>query len=255
MIVDRVGYKRVEPEYVYLTIPKEYVCVYHRILAMLADYGEEMLKDCKAACTDRNSGVIECFNMFNAAVAARKLGNEKLASVLINYIKGKINQIYKGEDNSTSLVYPVDENGMIMACVSCGETPMFWIKSSDMHLYEHKFANGFDEHFKLGVDDDYTDGEQPSQPTSSTGLVVDLIPYWELDNNGKYHPCADVTVVCDGYNVDMKDCIYQYYFDQAPVMRFDDITNIQTGLHIFTIVLTYKGVTMITSKELYYGGR
>ena len=63
--------KEVIPEYIYLTIPAEYVCVYHRIMAMLADYGEEMLKDCKASCTDRNSGVIECKNMFDAAVAAR----------------------------------------------------------------------------------------------------------------------------------------------------------------------------------------
>ena len=74
---------QVEPEYVYVTIPAEYICVYHRILAMLADYGEDMLKDCKVSCTDRNSNVIDCFNMFNAAVAARKLGKDKLAETLI----------------------------------------------------------------------------------------------------------------------------------------------------------------------------
>ena len=50
--------REVTPEYIYTTIPAEYVCVYHRILAMLADYGEEMLKDCKASCSDRNSNVI-----------------------------------------------------------------------------------------------------------------------------------------------------------------------------------------------------
>ena len=88
--------QQVEPEYVYVTIPAEYICVYHRILIMLSDYGEEMLKDCKANCTDKNSGVIECFNMFNSAVAARKLGKTKLAETLIKYIKTKINQIYKG---------------------------------------------------------------------------------------------------------------------------------------------------------------
>ena len=66
--------KQIELEYIYITIPAEYICVYHRILALLADYGEEMLKDCKANCTKRNSSVIECFNMFNSAVAARKLG-------------------------------------------------------------------------------------------------------------------------------------------------------------------------------------
>ena len=80
---------KVEPEYIYVTVPAEYICVYHRILAMMADYGEEMLKDCKASCTDKNNNVIECFNMFNSAVAARKLGKDKLAETLIKYIKTK----------------------------------------------------------------------------------------------------------------------------------------------------------------------
>lgn len=144
----------IEPEYVYVTIPAEYICVYHRILAMMADYGEEMLKDCKATCTDKNSGVIECFNMFNSAVAARKLGKDKLAELLIKYIKTKINQIYKGIDNSTSFVFPVDENGQLKAFVSCGERPIFRINPDDMCLYEHKLGNGFEEHFHLGDEDE-----------------------------------------------------------------------------------------------------
>ena len=80
---------QIEPEYIYVTIPAEYICVYHRILAMLADYGEDMLNDCKASCTDRNSNVIECFNMFNAACAARLIGQNKKAQLIINYIKAK----------------------------------------------------------------------------------------------------------------------------------------------------------------------
>lgn len=123
--------KEVIPEYIYLTIPAEYVCVYHRIMAMLADYGEDMLKDCKAACTDRNSGVIECFNMFNAACAARLIGQDKKAQLIINYIKAKINQIYKGKDNSTSYVFPIDENGVLKAFVSCNDRPRFWINEEE----------------------------------------------------------------------------------------------------------------------------
>src|SRR5574344_3074371 len=138
--------KEVELEYVYVTIPAEYICVYHRILAMLADFGEEMLKDCKASCTDRNSSVIECYNMFNAAVAARKLGKDKLAETLIKYINAKINQMYRGVDNSTGFVFPVDENGELKAFVSCGERPKFEINSKDMNLYEHRLNNGFNEH-------------------------------------------------------------------------------------------------------------
>lgn len=128
----------IEPEYVYATIPADYVCVYHRILAMLADFGEEMLKDCKASCTDRNSGVIECKNMFDAAVAARKLGKDKLAETLIKYIKAKINQIYRGSDNSTeTFIFPVDENGEIKAIVSCkGDDVKFEVTEEDAHLIQ-----------------------------------------------------------------------------------------------------------------------
>ena len=168
--------KQIEPEYVYVTIPAEYICVYHRILAMMADYGEEMLKDCKANCTDRNSGVIECFNMFNSAVAARKLGKDKLASVIITYVKAKINQIYKGKDNSTSFVFPVDETGQLKAFVSCGERPKFEINPDDMNLYEHKFNNGFDEHFKLGPEDESKDIENINISSDDSNSTETPIP-------------------------------------------------------------------------------
>ena len=139
--------KEVTPEYIYLTIPAEYVCVYHRILAMLADYGEEMLKDCKATCTEKNSGVIECFNMFNAACAARHLGQDKKAQLIINYIKAKINQIYKGKDNSTGFVFPIDENGKLKAFVSCNDRPRFWINEGDLPKQDQGL--GHEEHYSL----------------------------------------------------------------------------------------------------------
>ena len=239
---------QIEPEYIYVTIPAEYICVYHRILAMLADYGEDMLKDCKASCTDRNSGVIECFNMFNAAVAARKLGKDKLAETLIKYIKAKINQIYKGKDNSTSFVFPVDENGQLKAFVSCGERPRFEINPDDGELYQHKFHEGFDEHFRLGPEDESEDND--TEDTS--GLVVNLIPrYEEID--GTFHPCADVTVIYNGEPVDVNDTDYTYYFDDIQVDKFLDVTRLEVGLHNFTVVVEYKEETAIDSKDLYYG--
>ena len=141
----------IKPEYLYITIPAEYVCVYHRIMVMLADYGEEMLKDCKASCTDRNSNVIECFNMFNAAIAARKLGKDKLAETLIKYIKTKINQIYRGSDNSTeTFIFPVDENGHIKSIVSCfGDDVKFEVTEENAHLLETDM--GLDESGNIDI--------------------------------------------------------------------------------------------------------
>lgn len=243
--------KPIEPEYIYVTIPAEYICVYHRILAMMADYGEEMLKDCKASCTDKNSGVIECFNMFNSAVAARKLGKDKLASVIITYVKAKINQIYKGKDNSTSFVFPVDETGQLKAFVSCGERPRFEINPDDGELYEHKLGNGFDEHFRLGPEDESKDEDNTSSPVEKHGLEVIVIPrYEEID--GEMRPCADITVLYDGYAIDVNNTTYQYYFDEQPVIRFNDVVNLSTGVHNFKVVVTYNGQTKIESVDKYY---
>lgn len=245
------NFQDIELEYVYVTIPADYICVYHRILSLLADYGMEMLNDCKANCTDRNSGVIECFNMFNSAVAARKLGNSKLANVLIKYVKAKLNQLYKGVDNSTSFVFPVDETGHLKAIVSCGERPRFEINPDDGELYEHKLGNGFDEHFRLGPEDESKDDSNTSSPVEKLGLNILMTPrYEEID--GEMRPCADIIVLYNGYSIDVNNTTYQYYFDDQPVIRFNDVTNLSTGVHNFKVVVTYNGQTKIESVDKYY---
>lgn len=239
---------QIEPEYVYVTIPAEYICVYHRILAMLADYGEDMLKDCKASCTDRNSNVIDCFNMFNAAVAARKLGKDKLAETLIKYIKAKINQMYRGVDNSTSFVFPVDENGQLKAFVSCNERPMFHINPEDGELYEHKFGNGFEEHFGLGDEDN-----DISEEIDRDKLIVTLDPRYDIVNDITV-PCADISIKYDNIPLTYSDVTITYYFDDEEVPNFKYISELKEGNHTFMIVVNYKGVVKIVKSDLIYEG-
>ena len=239
---------QVEPEYIYVTIPAEYICIYHRILAMLADYGEDMLKDCKASCTDRNSNVIDCFNMFNAAVAARKLGKDKLAETLIKYIKAKINQMYRGVDNSTSFVFPVDENGQLKAFVSCNERPMFYINPEDGELYEHKFGNGFEEHFGLGDEDNNI-----SEEIERDKLIVTLDPRYDVVN-GITVPCADISIKYDNIPLTYSDVTITYYFDDEEVPSFKYISELKEGNHTFMIVVNYKGVVKIVTSDLIYEG-
>ena len=239
---------QIEPEYVYVTIPAEYICVYHRILAMLADYGEDMLKDCKASCTDRNSNVIDCFNMFNAAVAARKLGKDKLAETLIKYIKAKINQMYRGVDNSTSFVFPVDENGQLKAFVSCNERPMFYINPEDGELYEHKFGNGFEEHFGLGDEDN-----DISEEIERDKLVVTLDPKYDVVNDITV-PCADISIKYDNIPLTYSDVTITYYFDDEEVPSFKYVSELKEGNHTFMIVVNYKGVVKIIKSDLIYEG-
>lgn len=114
-------------EYVYMTIPAEYVCIYNKLIILLADYGIDALKDCKAECSEKNSVVLKCWNMFNAAIAARKIGNSKLAEVLINYVKATITNQYGGKLPDTSLTWPVNEDGTLTAIVDCKDNPSFYI--------------------------------------------------------------------------------------------------------------------------------
>lgn len=221
--------REVTPEFIYTTIPAEYVCVYHRILAMLADYGEEMLKDCKASCTDKNSGVIECKNMFDAAVAARALGQEKKATLIINYIKAKINQIYKGKDNSTSFIFPIDENGKLKAFVSCNDRPRFWV--NDDELYKQNQGLGFEEEYSL-EDENNPDYNNP----------FDFICYAEYVNKKLI---VDITYLFNKLPLkdDLDNVDIEYYVNNKYVPNIEEYEiedEITTALRV---VAYYKGYT------------
>ena len=243
----------ITPEYVYITIPAEYVCVYHRILAMLADYGEEMLKDCRASCTDRNKGAIECLHMFEAAVAARQLGQDKKASLLINYIKSKINQIYKGKDNSTSFVFPVDEKGKLKAFVSCGDRPKFWVNTEDMKLYKTSRNLGIAQNIHLDAHDKpFTGGTEvdtysPVEKINSKGfdfaINVDIV-----DNrlNG------GIVLYNDGkqINTSLNELVTTIYFDRQLITSLSSINNISEGKHSLVVIITNGDKTIMHKKLL-----
>lgn len=142
----------INPEYVYMTIPAEYICTYHKILVLLADYGLDMLNDCQAGCTNQNKSIINCFNMFNAAVAARKLGLTKQAETIIKYVNGQLNLIYHADNIDTSIVWPVDENGYIQALVTCGENPKFEVDVESGVLFQKNIGN-IDEVYALDETD------------------------------------------------------------------------------------------------------
>lgn len=123
-------------EYLYTTIPKDYVYVYYSILTMLADLGEDMLKDCKATCKERNSGIIECKNMFDAAIAARALGNIKLADTIIKYLKAKINQILGTKNEFVSYNFPVNGGDPIKYILDTNNNPIIKIDETNAESYK-----------------------------------------------------------------------------------------------------------------------
>lgn len=137
-------YKEITPEYVYLTIPAEYVCVYHKLLMYMADFGKNIVDDCNAICKGNSKNIITCWNLFQSAIACRTLGREKEAEFFINYIKKQLNIIYTGSDNTvhnSTVPLAVTEDGKLKAMVSCSNDTHFYVDAETGELYEEYTNN------------------------------------------------------------------------------------------------------------------
>lgn len=119
--------EEINPDFVYMIVPAEYVCTYHKLLVLLSDFGIEMLNDCNAGCKGKNKNIVNCWNMFQTACAAYQIGNTRQANVIINYIKETINSIYRGTDINqvTDIILPISVDGEVKAVITCGNNPTF----------------------------------------------------------------------------------------------------------------------------------
>lgn len=133
-----------EVEYTYLTIPKAYVCLYHKLLVYLADFGLELIKDCKAGCSAKNKSIIDCWNMFQALCAAYTLGEEKKAELLYNYITAQLELHYKGSSSEVydgNFVGSITDDGYLKAIVTCnGDIGTFHVDAETGELWRTYIA-------------------------------------------------------------------------------------------------------------------
>ena len=138
---------KLDVDYIYNKIPGKYVFTYQTILGLLAEYAEDMLKDCKASCKDRNNNIIDCFNLFNGALAAYNLNNEKLADTVIKYIDAKLNQINAHVPDS-GLVIDIDNGHIKILANKSSQNVEFYIDENDLHLYE-KYIENLEDNIEL----------------------------------------------------------------------------------------------------------
>lgn len=92
-------------EVINITYPKEWNYIAQQILYLFSEYGLDAIKDCKASCTKKSSHVIDCYNIFNAAVAAYNAKRTKEANLIINYLKGQLNLYYVNISVGTNKLY------------------------------------------------------------------------------------------------------------------------------------------------------
>lgn len=134
----------IHPEYVYLTIPADWVCIYHKLLTYMADFGKTIVDDCSVICKGNSKNIITCWNLFQSAIACRTLGKEKEAEFFIDYIKKQLEYIYKGTGQTSynsTVPLAVTEDGKLKAIVSCDNDIHFYVDAETGELYQKYLDN------------------------------------------------------------------------------------------------------------------
>lgn len=237
-------------EHIYTTIPVDFIAVYHALLEAMSDYGEQSLKDCKAKCTDKNETVLDCYNMFNAAVAARRNENIKLADLLLYYITSKLTQLgykvvntsfpfYVGNNNETKVLVTVDENGeATMTEYSTnylyylpfnGKYFLLYIPgtmSKGEGIYDVFFPVNGD--YCLIVDPTTRTTILPKEYVEDIGYCIDI-----LSAMG-FYGSVDSTVTFDNISGVLNLIVYEHAGDQEPIYTYD----VQNNQSLINNVLT-----------------
>jgi len=157
-IEDKDNLVEIQPELLYLTIPVDYVCTYHKLLVYLADFGKNLLDDCSASCKGNNKTVIDCWNLFQSALACKTIGQDKEADLFIDYINKQLEIIYRGTDETIfngGNYFPITPDGKLKALCSCRiDNSIFKVDLETGNLYqEYLDKKDNDAVFKLEDND------------------------------------------------------------------------------------------------------
>lgn len=117
-------------EYIYLTIPSEYICVYHKLLTYMADFGKTIVDDCTASCKGNGKNILTCWNLFQSAIACKALGRIKEADFFMEYISKQLDITYKGTESDVFTTIPAEEvssDGKLKSILTCGNNTRFYV--------------------------------------------------------------------------------------------------------------------------------
>lgn len=147
----------INPEYLYLTIPSEWLCIYHKLLVYMSDFGKTIIDDCTASCKGSGKNIISCWNLFQSALACRQLGYDDKANFFIDYIDKQLYNIYKTSENTIyngTNYYPITPDGKLKALCSCVENNnKFYVDIETGKLYE-EFLNSSNNGVDFSINED-----------------------------------------------------------------------------------------------------
>lgn len=137
---DRNSNIEINPEFIYCTIPKDYVCTYHKLINYLADAGKEIIDDCSFTCKGSGKKLFNCWGLFQAACAAYQQEDYTRANFYFNYVNQQLEDYYKdlGKDiYNGGNYYPITPDGHLKALCSCNNLETrFYVDVETSKLYQ-----------------------------------------------------------------------------------------------------------------------
>lgn len=81
----------------YLSIPYNWSNTYYKLLYLLAYNGKNIIDDCDYTCNNKGNNVFTCWNLFQSAIAAKELGEDKKANLFKDYVDKQLNYYIKND--------------------------------------------------------------------------------------------------------------------------------------------------------------
>lgn len=143
-------------DFIYLTIPTEYVVVYRKLMQCILEAGINVLKQCDCNCKNNKTRILfDCWCAFQSAIAAKKLGQDKAANVIIDYILAQLELTCTCEEACDCEILPIEITKGILEVTSNCDTchiPTFYIDVNTGELYSEYSGTEPATEFKI-IDD------------------------------------------------------------------------------------------------------
>ena len=135
-----------EVDFVYLTIPVEYVNVYRKLIKCLAN-----INTYASSCNNKNlvKVIYEAWLMFQSAIASKKIQDEEKANTIITYIENILDKVFfidneGGSEDCICEIMDIDEEGILKVKSNCDccVIPTFYIDPATGNLMsEYEYEN------------------------------------------------------------------------------------------------------------------
>lgn len=122
----------------YKTIPKEYTPTYFKLIHALADYGIEMIKDCKADCCTKNINVIKAKNIFDIALHLYDSSDTSESDALVDLVDEILEGIYKGVPTTFTMFSDTDNTLKLYLTVGTDDITLE-INDADVTVYQELY--------------------------------------------------------------------------------------------------------------------